>query len=391
VKKQFLAAALVILSFSSLFAVELPVLETVRYRDLAAMRDTIQTPPVPDAPVYTPAPVFGQADTTGIPLYFFTETTRVSPALVRAVDGVLSTLDVALYNLQLTDAAQALVKARDRGVKVRVIIDYDHVFPAAGKEIKYLIDSGMDLRVMKGRGGSGSMHNKYAIFDGTALQMGSANWTSFAESSCYENMMFVYDAPIIRGYQENFEWMWNQGRSPSIAASPIPKAGPLPADPDPSVDFNGTMFPKYIFSPRGGTEAAIVKAVDAAGSSVDVAMFTLTSAPIMDALLRAASRGLKVRLTLHAGSKFPFYKQTVSKKIALKFLEGRMEKGLMHNKFAVLDDKMLINGSFNWSDTAEQLNTENVIFTVAPEYVAPYLREYDKLFQMARPAGSQRP
>ena len=311
------------ISFSALFAGELPRLETIRYQDLAAPQNISFQLPVPGTPVYTPAPVFGRYSSTGIPLYIFTETTRVSPVLVKAIESVSSTLDVALYNLQLADAAQALVKARDRGVKVRVMIDYDHVFPTAGKEIKYLIDSGMDLKVMKGRGGSGSMHNKYGIFDGTALQMGSANWTFSAESSSYENMMFVYDAPIIRGYQENFEWMWSQGRSSVIASSPIPKAGPVPADPKPSVNFNGIMFPKYIFSPRGGTEAAITKAIDAARASVDVAMLTLTSRPIMDAVLRAGSRGLKVRITLYAGSKFPFYKETVAKKIALKFLEGR--------------------------------------------------------------------
>jgi len=391
VKKALHLSALIFFSFSSLFAADIPLLETVRYQDLKAAQDITFQLPVPDKPVYTPAPVFGRYDSTGIPLYIFTETTRVSPVLVKVIDSVRSTLDVALYNLQLSDAAQALVRARSRGVKVRVMIDYDHVFPTVGKDIKYLIDSGMDLKVMKGRGGSGSMHNKYAVFDGTALQMGSANWTSSAESSSYENMMFVYEAPIIRGYQENFEWMWNQGRSPLVAASPIPKAGPLPVDPNPSVNFNGVLFPKYIFSPRGGTEATIAKAIDAARSSVDVAMFTLTSRPIMEAVLRAGSRGLKVRMTLHAGSKFPFYKETMARRIALKFLEGRVEKGLMHNKFAVLDGTLLINGAFNWSDTAEQINAENTIFTVVPEYVTPYLQEYDKLFGMARPAGSPRP
>ncbi|HBW22363.1 MAG: hypothetical protein A2X28_10330 [Elusimicrobia bacterium GWA2_56_46] len=390
-RKIFYALALTLFSFPFLFAAGFPPLETIHYQDLTAPRAQAAQPPLPDTPVYTPAPVFSRYDYTGLPLYMFTETTRVSAVLVDAINRTNSTLDVALYNLQITDAAQALVKARDRGVRVRVMMDYDHVFPDAGREIKYLITSGLDVKVMKGRGGSGSMHNKYAIFDGAALETGSANWSLSAESSSYENMMFVYDPAVIRGYGENFEWMWSQGRSPVVAASPVPKAGPLPADPEPSVNFNGTLLPKYIFSPRGGTEAAIAKAIDSALSSVDVAMFTLTSKPIMNAVFRAVSRGLTVRLTLYAGSKFPFYQEAVGRKMAVKFLEGRVEKGLMHNKFAVLDGRLLINGSFNWSDTAERLNTENTIFTVAPEYVGPYLLEYEKLFGMARPAGSPRP
>ncbi|MBU2572837.1 MAG: hypothetical protein KKH28_02010, partial [Elusimicrobia bacterium] len=81
--------------------------------------------PVPQPPAYTQIPVFGRYDYTGIPLYVFTETTRVSPVLVKAINSANYTLDVALYNLQLTDAAQALVQARDRGVKIRVMIDYE--------------------------------------------------------------------------------------------------------------------------------------------------------------------------------------------------------------------------------------------------------------------------
>ncbi len=57
----------------------------------------------------------------------------------------------------------------------------------------------------------------------------------------------------------------------------------------------------------------------------------------------------------------------------------------MHNKYAVLDGKMLINGAYNWSDTAEQLNAENAIFTTDPAYVVPYLQEYNKLFGLGKP------
>ena len=55
----------------------------------------------------------------------------------------------------------------------------------------------------------------------------------------------------------------------------------------------------------------------------------------------------------------------------------------MHNKFAVIDSILLINGSFNWSNTAENLNTENTIFTTRPEYAGPYKAEFDKLYAQA--------
>ncbi len=331
------------------------------------------------APVFTPLERAAY-DWSGLPAYIFTEEQKVSEVVTDAVGRTHSTLDVALYNLQIPDASKALLKARERGVKVRVILDYEHVYPKAGKEMQDLIDAGMDVRVMKGRGGSGSMHCKFAVFDGALLETGSANWSLSAENASYENLMFVSDRHIIQGYQADFEWMWGQAKPAGKPDAVSPKPTAPPADPQPSVNLNGTVLPNYVFSPRGGTETTITKAIDAARSEVDVAMFSFTSKPAMAALVRASARGVKVKMLLYVKSAFPFREEVKKTAIEVRLKEGRVGNGLMHNKYSVIDGTLLINGSFNWSDTAENLNTENTIFTMAPEYVGPYKAEFDKLF-----------
>ncbi|MEW5905154.1 MAG: phospholipase D-like domain-containing protein [Elusimicrobiota bacterium] len=339
--------------------------------------------PLRDLP---PAAAKARFDHTGLPYHLFSEETAITPVLVRAISAVNSTLDVALYNLQLSDAVSAMVAARDRGVRVRVVLDAKHVFPKRNADIQRLLDAGMDVRVMNGRGRSGAMHNKYAIFDGVGLQTGSANWTWFAESASHENMMFIYDPYTIAGYQANFEWMWNQSRLASSPDAQAPPAGPVPADPSPSLYFNGAYIPRYAFSPRGGTEAAIIKALDASRSEIKVAMFTLTSEPVMEALKRAAARGVTVKLMHNAGSSFPFFQDALKSRFDLRFAGGRTERGQMHNKFAVLDGALLINGAHNWTNMAENNNTENTIFTTDPYYVRVFGAEFDRLF-----AGAKRP
>jgi phosphatidylserine/phosphatidylglycerophosphate/cardiolipin synthase-like enzyme len=336
--------------------------------------------PAAASPGYAYDAAKGGYDWSGLPAYIFTEDERMSPALVTAIDRTKATLDVALYNLQLEETIQAMVRARARGVKVRMIFDYDHVYPKAGKEIQAVIDSGIETRVMKGRAGSGSMHCKYAVYDGTLLQTGSANWSNLAETASYENMMFVADGNIVRGYQADFEWLWKQARPAGQPGAAWDKPTAPPADPKPSVSFNGATLPNYIFSPRAGTTDAIVRAVDAARKEVDVAMFAFTSRPIMDALNRAAARSVKVKLLLYVKSAFPFRDEAKQNKISVRYKEGRALNGIMHNKFSVIDSALLINGSFNWSATAEDINTENTIFTMVPEYVAPYKAEFDKLY-----------
>ncbi|MDT8287490.1 MAG: phospholipase D-like domain-containing protein, partial [Elusimicrobiales bacterium] len=145
-----------------------------------------------------------------------------------------------------------------------------------------------------------------------------------------------------------------------------------------------TYLPRYAFSPRGGTEAAIIKAIGAAGSEIKIAMFTLTSEPIMSALVRASARGVNVKLLHNAGSSFPFFQDALKSRFDLRFSKGRTERGQMHNKFAVLDGRLLINGAFNWSATAEDKNAENTVLIMEPYYVQVYAGEFDRLFAAAK-------
>lgn len=347
---------------------------------------TLRTLPPVQAPA-VPAPYYDSRgyDWTGLPAYIFTDQEALAKPIVDAIGRAQKTLDVALYNLQIDATVEAMVKAKQRGVRVRVLFDAAHVYPQAGKQIQDVINSGIETRAMNGRGGTGAMHCKYALLDGTLLQTGSANWSGFAESFSYENIMFVSDPDILAGYGKDFEWMWAQAKPAGQPGAAAARPTPPPTDPTLNVNFNGTALPDYSFSPRGGTEANIVKAVDAARSSVDLAMFTFTSQPIMDAMKRAAGRGVKVRLMLFSGQKFPFFKDAKTARIELRMKDGRKEQGQMHNKFAVLDRKLLINGSFNWTQTAEDANTENTIFTMQPAYVGPYQAQFENLYQTAAP------
>ena len=373
-------AALLLFLFPNLYAADIR-LETINSNGINAAQQ-LTTPALPE-PSYTKLPAYERYDISGLPRYIFTEETKVSATITQAIDRTRTTLDVALYNLQIPDTAKALIRARDRGVKVRVVLDYEHLYPKANSDIQAIVDAKLDIRIMKGRGGSGSMHNKYAIFDGTALETGSANWSLSAESASYENMMFIFDRNIMDGYQKNFEWMWTQGKLPGDQSAGWPKPGPLPAEPRQSVSYNGAQFPAYIFSPRGGTEATIVRAMDAASREIDVAMFSFTSKPVMEALVRAAGRGVKVKIMTNMKSAFPFKNEVKKAGIENRMKPGRVENGLMHNKYGVVDGKLLINGSFNWSETAEMLNTENTIFTTDPQYVGSYKAEFDKLYSTA--------
>ena len=51
----------------------------------------------------------------------------------------------------------------------------------------------------------------------------------------------------------------------------------------------------------------------------------------------------------------------------------------MHHKFAVIDGRLLLNGSFNWTRSAVLENRENVVVTDNPALVAAFNREFERL------------
>jgi len=73
-------------------------------------------------------------------------------------------------------------------------------------------------------------------------------------------------------------------------------------------------------------------------------------------------------------------KYLISKGIPVKIRIGK-GRGIMHNKFAVIDEKEVITGSYNWTNNAEENNYENAVFITDPEIVKQFSSEFDRLCQ----------
>ncbi|KAK2816898.1 hypothetical protein Q5P01_025089 [Channa striata] len=58
----------------------------------------------------------------------------------------------------------------------------------------------------------------------------------------------------------------------------------------------------------------------------------------------------------------------------------------MHHKFAVIDGRLLITGSLNWTLTAVQSNMENILVTEEPDLVQPFIKEFRRLWNHYDPA-----
>src|SRR5262245_6386682 len=129
----------------------------------------------------------------------------------------------------------------------------------------------------------------------------------------------------------------------------------LPVSPTPTEVF---------FSPNAGTSAKIVQEINQALSTIDIAIYSFTRDEIADALIAAKSRGVQIRILADSsqasgtGSDIP---RLETAGFQLKRTNGA-GGGILHDKFAIFDRRLIVTGSYNWSTNAEENNDENAVF-----------------------------
>jgi phosphatidylserine/phosphatidylglycerophosphate/cardiolipin synthase-like enzyme len=329
-----------------------------------------------------------QADFSQIPDFAFS---YLNNLVVNAINASVSSFDGVMYSIDMKDVPDALIAARDRGVKVRLIIDENHVYPRMDTQIKRLINAGpgIEVRTLKGYQDYGRTHNKITIHDGELVTVGSYNWTFSATFSNYENILVARNPMYVEPYKKYFEWMWSNSRTIAQGQSPqsvqVGAYGLPPQDNNPPMSLNGVSVPAYLFSPGSDTENRIAALIDACKVSVDAVTFSFSSKPIADALVRAYQRGIKVRFLEDSSmAKSSSFAQYVYKSgVPFKIMGGRNDKGVMHNKFIIYDGKLLSTGSFNFATNASVNSFENVIFVSDTNAIKAYQDKFDWFYSQA--------
>ena len=136
---------------------------------------------------------------------YFSPNGGCQQAVISEIRKAARTIDIAMYYLSSRDIAQALIRASENNVRVRVVLDQSQEIESASKS-GYLVRHGLEVRYHLG---FGLMHNKFAIIDGKSLITGSFNWTLTAEEKNEENLLMITDEGTIEKYKERFNYLWS--------------------------------------------------------------------------------------------------------------------------------------------------------------------------------------
>jgi hypothetical protein len=137
--------------------------------------------------------------------------------------------------------------------------------------------------------------------------------------------------------------------------------------------------------------ATFLKFLDSTRVSCDVCVFTITDNRIARRLLDAHRyRSVKVRIITDKAQSDALGSDVAEfQEAGIEVRTNRTEHH-MHHKFCILDGRVLMNGSFNWTQGACENNSENVMITNDKAFVSPFCAQFAQLWQECIPLHVQR-
>ncbi len=212
--------------------------------------------------------------------------------LMERINQATYSIDMAVYSFfGMPEVADAIIAAKNRGAKVRVVYDNR----ATQNSMQTLINAGIPV-LKRTSGLDGIMHNKFFIFDGRDavntndwLWTGSWNVTS-TELTWKNNIVEINDPAIASAYQLEFEEMW--GSSDDLPNQANAKFGPQKTDNTPHSFNIGGRDVRLYFSPSDGTTAKIVTAINSADDDIYFAVYAFTRSDIANAMNNRFNAGV---------------------------------------------------------------------------------------------------
>ena len=295
--------------------------------------------------------------------------------VVELIDGANSRVDVAQFTFSVSEIADALLRAHERGVRVRLAMDAAQDKP--GTRSQELQQAGLDVRFISGKptnSHNGLQHAKFLLVDGTTLWTGSNNFSSTGTTINEENAIVLRASnqhPVVTGFQCHFQAIWNGNHEDAGACS----------------------NDRVAFAPSSAPRKMVRDRIRAAQRSVDVIMHHFTFGDLVKELRKAAERGVRVRVLLnentreeHSGSVWTALIEAGGQLRYKQTNESLYQ--LLHHKMAIIDGQVLINGSGNWSGSGFFNNFENYVVWQRPDVLQPFRGLFARLWNWSRSADS---
>ena len=265
-----------------------------------------------------------------------------------------------------------------------------------------------------GSSGSGLMHHKFLVVDQATVITGSANLTSSGlhgdagrpSSRGNVNHLLRFHSPeLALVFRKEFTQMWGDGPGGEQDS----RFGLQKASGSIQTVRIGDIQVDVLFSPHPKRDAnhglnLLAKQLKATRQHIDMALFVFSAQQLTNVLREQIKEGVEIRLVADPGfASRPFSEVLDLLGVSLPDRACKVEAGnlpldqglkgigtprlargdKLHHKFAVIDNKTVITGSFNWSPSAAHTNDETLLVVHSAQLAKHFTREMDRLWDGA--------
>ena len=341
---------------------------------LSACSEITQTP-IPDTDEITPIDLQAGYGIRGpwFELYMTNPDSPLSPQgtggldgpLVEAIDAARLSIDLAVYSISLNSVRYALIRAHERGVTVRMVMESTNMDRS---DVQYLLDAGVPI---VGDNRKGLMHDKFMVIDRSEVWLGSMNFTDSGTYEDNNNMIHIHSTKIAENYAVEFNEMFERNLFGPDA---------LAQTPNPSVTLDGTRIDTY-FSPDDHVLTTLYDLLSQAEESIYFLAFSFTSNELGEIVRTQADAGLEIRgvmdreqVASNTGTEYDPFRQA---ELDIH-IDGN--DGQMHHKVFIVDKKIVVIGSYNFSKAAEERNDENIIIVYNKDIAEFFIEEFERVY-----------
>lgn len=285
--------------------------------------------------------------------FYFCPETNCSRTIAGLLQTATSSIHCATYDMNVPAIINAL-EEKSRIIDVKLVVDKDNE-----EDVSH-------LQFHKTNSGSQLMHNKFCIIDNETIWTGSVNPTARDSDYNNNNLVIIKSQPLADNYEAEFQELWNG------------QFGKGARNQDTDFYINNILIENY-FCPEDWCANRVIEELSAAESTINFITFSFTHDQIGDQLVKKHSEGVQVKGIFETSQKNAFteYDKLLQDGMDVKW-DGN--KYNMHNKVFIIDNKVVVTGSFNPSKNADENNDENILIIHDPQIAGRYAEEFEKIF-----------
>ena len=294
-----------------------------------------------------------------IDVYFCPED-NCEKELINLINNSKKSIDCAVYDLTLNAVSDALINANlKKDVKVRFVGDYGR----SGNKYSLLgILKDSNISVITNSNESSYMHNKFCVFDNKTVWVGSMNFTLNGVYKNNNNVLVIEDKEIAKEFTRKINTFFEGEFSPKVSDEIYAK------------DFGNL---EIYFCPEDNCLYHVEDYLEDSIKSIDCMYFNFT----LDSITNLLEDVNSTKRFIFEESQSSVYSESLKlEDLNIPFLFDKNPKN-MHNKFCIIDNKVVMTGSMNLSVNGTENNDESLVFINDENISKIYLDYFNKYWE----------